>query len=1193
MRIKRLELCGFKSFVDPTTLEFSRGISGIVGPNGCGKSNLVDALRWVLGEQSAKRLRGEAMEDVIFNGTSSGRGPAGMAEVSLLLENEEPAPQVEDPSEIYRQLLDVPEIQVTRRYFRSGESEYLINQRPCRLKDVTELFLGTGVGSKAYATIEQGRVDQLINAKPEDIRVFIEEAAGTTLYRDRRLAAERKMERTRDNLARVGDILQEIERNIAFYRRLAKRAEQYRQSQLELRTIELQVARRKLARLQSELAVIAERRSALSERDAEVTATIERLEAERETARRDLDSGDRELRARQDAAFTIRSARERAQTRLEMLEREEGDGRAQLERIDRDRDEAEVRIVELHAEIAQRRRSLDDLGRRNQDGEQRLLVSVEDVGELERAVSALAAEVEQAKTDNVEHQRTEVEIRNRLHTAEERRGVRRQRREQLAAEIASGDSDLAALSGEAERLAAESAALEQRIAGMKQEAADLSRALAELRVQKSAAERSSLEIAAALAEAQSRLNAAEEMERGYGRYHEGVRAVMRRHAEQPNGVLNLVAQVIDTPPEFEKAVAAVLGERLQYVVVRSPEDAREAIQELKARESGRSNFIPVEPRRPHADERTAAAPRDGLTGLLDVVRVEEGYGALAESLLGDAVLVDDLDRGLEVWRRNGRWRTLVTLDGEVVRPDGAVGGGSSGPYEQSLLAQRREIRRLQAEVERLDSEAAELERDRSARSTELSAAERRMATVEESLRTATIERVTVRKDSERVLQDSSRATGTLERARDEHRRLDDEIARLSAEIVQDEASVQDVAERCRLGDDRRRVAERELAEQRAALEVKSRAATEAKISLVRAREQEAALRQGLEQMVLQTVDFERRLEQLRVEAEAIRARGASRGEERRRLEESTGREAAEEVHCQALLDEARARVEALRGAIAQEENQLTDLRAEIDRVRRERSAQDLSFAEHDMRRDHLVTSMQERYQVELSTVEIEDGDEVELESRLQTLQQRVDRMDRSTVGLEAMEELGPMEERRDFLSGQKTDLESSVADLQRTISNLNRMSRDRFAETFAAVNAKFEETFPKLFRGGRAHLVLTDASDLMQTGVDIQVQPPGMNLRALSLLSGGQKALTAVSLIFSLFMCRPSPFCVLDEVDAPLDDANIDRFNHIVTEMGSGSQFLLITHNQRTMEVADRLYGVTMEEPGVSKIVSVRLQSAA
>jgi chromosome segregation protein len=1194
MRIKRLELCGFKSFVDPTILEFSKGISGIVGPNGCGKSNLVDALRWVLGEQSAKRLRGDAMEDVVFNGTASGHGPAGMAEVSLLLENEEPPAEIEEPSEIYRQLREVPEIQVTRRYFRSGESEYLINNRPCRLKDVTELFLGTGVGTKAYAMIEQGRVEQLVNARPEDIRLFIEEAAGTTLYRDRRLAAERKMERTRDNLARLSDILQEIERNIALYRRLAKRAEQYRLCQQEMRAVELQLGRRKLDRLRAELAAIGERRAALRARETELATRVERLEAEREAARRGLETADAELRSRQGSLFEIRSARQRSQARLEMLHGEEGEGREQLERVERDREQTEARIAELRAEIEQRRRALEDLGGKNDEAERRLAASLGEVAAEERRVAALAEEVEQAKTENVEYQRTEAEIRNRLRSGEERAAARRLRRDELAAEIGSTEGEVVRLSGETARLAGERDGLERRLAATREEAVQIARSLSELRAQKAAIEQSSLATAAALAEEQSRLRAAEEVERGYERYHEGVRAVMRKHSERPNGILNLVAQVIDTPPEFEKAVAAVLGERLQYVVVRTPEDARNAIRELKHDGAGRSTFIPAEPRRRHGLERGGgASARDGFTGLLDVVRVEEGYGTLAEALLGDAVVVDDLDRGLEVWRRNGRWRTLVTLDGEVVHPDGAVSGGSSGPYEESLLAQRREIRRLRDGVERLALELGDLEKRRVERTDALGAAERRMAAVEESVRAATIEAVALTKDGERISRDLERASAALGRARGEDRRLEEELGRIAEEDARDGEALRSLTAERVQAEDRRRAAESALSVRRGELEARSRAATEAKIALVRAREQEEALRQGLEQMSAQCADLGQRLDRLAEEAEAVRNRATSRSAEREALGAALERDTAEESTRQAEFDRGRQAADALRRGIEDAERALAEARAELDRVREERAAQDLAFAEHDMRREHTVGTIQERYQIDLAQVTLEEGEEADLEARFQALQQKVDRMDRGTVGLEAMEELGSMEERRDFLASQKADLERSIADLQKTISNLNRMSRDRFAETFAAVNEKFQETFPMLFRGGRARLALTDENDLMGTGVDIEVQPPGMNLRALSLLSGGQKALTAVSLIFALFKCRPSPFCVLDEVDAPLDDANIDRFNKIVKDMGGDSQFLIITHNQRTMEVADRLYGVTMEEPGVSRIVSVRLQSAA
>ncbi|MET0154187.1 MAG: chromosome segregation protein SMC [Candidatus Binatia bacterium] len=1193
MRIRRLELCGFKSFVDPTSLEFSKGVSGIVGPNGCGKSNLVDALRWVLGEQSAKRLRGDAMEDLIFNGTETGRGPAGMAEVSLILDNEEPLLESDDPSDIVRQMRDVAEIQVTRRYFRSGESEYLINNRPCRLKDVTELFLGTGVGTKAYAMIEQGRVDQLVNARPEDVRLFIEEAAGTTLYRDRRLAAERKMERTRDNLTRVGDILQEIDRNIVLYRRLAKRAEQYRLLQQELRAAELQVARRKLDRLDTELAEIDARGASLRKLEAEFAAAIDSGERERESARERLARAEAELRARQEALFEARSARSGAQARLEMLDREEIQAADQLARLQRDREHTAERVAELAAEIDQRGRVLAQLVADNREGEDSLARGEATHAEAERRVAGLALEVDQAKTENVERQRGESEMRNRLHAAEERAADRRRRREALRVDLGGLEAEDTGLGAELEKLGVKREAVERRIADAREELARLVPAIATRRVQKVQLEEASIAAAAALAEAQSRLVAAEEVERGYGRYDEGVRAVMQRHATRRNGVLGLVAEVIDAPPELEKAVAAVLAERLQYVVVRTPEDARDAVQELKQAGSGRSNFIPVRPRQPQLGDPPVGSPSDGCTRLLEAVRVEEGYGDLAESLLGDAVLVDDLDRGIELWRRNGHWRTLVTREGEVVHPDGAIGGGSAPPAEERLLAQRREIRRLRQDVARLAAEAADLDTKRNAQAVELSTAEKHLTAIEEATRTLTIERVTVEKDAERVKQDGDRTVASLTRARAEDEQLERELAGLVEEVAATERAVAEAAAAREVGDERRRGLEADLGARRTALEAETAAVLELKIRLVRAREKEDALRQGLEQMKRSRGELSDWLERLHAEAEGVEALATNRTTELASLHTTLQRAAQQETERQESFESSRAGEEGLRREIESAERRLGEVRAELDRSRQERSSCDVLLAERRAHREYAVATMRDRYQVELAEVMLEPGEEADLEARCQTLRQKVERMDRGAVGVEAMEELGSMEERRGFLANEKADLERSLGDLQKTIANLNRMSRDRFSETFSAVNEKFQETFPKLFRGGRAYLALTDESDLMNTGVDMHVQPPGMNLRHLSLLSGGQKALTAVSLIFALFMCRPSPFCVLDEVDAPLDDANIDRFNHIVGEMGRESQFLIITHNQRTMEVADCLYGVTMDEPGVSRIVSVRLQSAA
>ncbi|MEA2625025.1 MAG: chromosome segregation protein, partial [Candidatus Binatota bacterium] len=593
MRIKRLELCGFKSFVEPTTLEFSPGVSGVVGPNGCGKSNIVDALRWLLGEQSALRLRGEAMEDVIFNGNAKGRAPAGMAEVSLLLENESPPDDGAELAEIYGAIRDLPEILVTRRYFRSGESEYEINRRPCRLKDITELFLGTGVGSKAYAIVEQGRVNQLVEARAEDVRLFIEEAAGTTLYRSRRLAAERKLERTRANLAIASERLQEKEKTIAWLRRMARRAEQYRALQEELRRVELQVVRRQYDRLVADVRTLEEERDALSARERDLAASVVTREEERVAARDALAAAEAELRERQEALYAVRGTRERAEARLEMLEREQREIVDRLGRIGREAEQAISGTAALVAELAEREAQLRTSESERATREGALADSLAAVQAEDARVAEIAGELETAKVEVQECLRGEAELRNEIAAAERLAGDRARRRDGIAAELARLGAELARLETEAGRLAGERALVEARLGESEAAASRAETDLAAARAERGRLAEAHRRASAVLAECESHLAALEEVERSYGRYHEGPRAVMRRHAASPNGVLNLVAEVLEAPPEYEKAVAAVLGERLQSVVVRTPEDARAAIEELKLEEAGRSSFVPL------------------------------------------------------------------------------------------------------------------------------------------------------------------------------------------------------------------------------------------------------------------------------------------------------------------------------------------------------------------------------------------------------------------------------------------------------------------------------------------------------------------------------------------------------------------------------------------------------------------------
>ncbi|MGH7786339.1 MAG: chromosome segregation protein SMC, partial [Candidatus Binatia bacterium] len=750
MRIKQLELVGFKSFPQRTILTFPRGVTGVVGPNGCGKSNVVDAIRWVLGEQSPKQLRGDGMESVVFNGNEK-LSPLGMAEVSLTFDNDAPlAPPTDldlELSTLPAHIREMAEITVSRRYFRSGESEYFINRTACRLKDITELFLGTGVGSKAYAIIEQGRVEQLINAKPEDRRLFIEEAAGTTLYRSRKLAAERKMERTRENLSRVNDILREIDRQAQYLERQAKKAEVHKRLVGELREVELRVASRHWQALQGEL--------------AELDAARTRLATEEESLRSALT----ENQERQEAAAAALTAAEQhhaaVREQLAVLEAERASVRQRIAMLGEQRADRERRHARLGEDLESTRAALESGGGKLRQADREREASVQyllfDEGELRTrgeelsaaraALTTVQAALEAAKSALLEHVSREVEARNAAAALLRRRDeVARQldklRIEESALELRGNEieAQLMARRADLDRLRGELATTTDEQEARTNEL----RALAETRRRW---ERESLEVEGTLMQARSRLESLEQIQSNYEGFDRGVRAIMR--AEQhADGVFGVVADVIDIPQEYERAVAAALGDRLQYVIVRGEDEGADAVQRLRQDSSGRSSFIPLNPRVPDLSE---IAKLNGTSRrLMDLVKVDARYASVAASLLGEVVLVPDLASAISLWRKNGINMTLVTPEGDVLDPSGVITGGSDRPIEEEILARRREIEELRATAEagsaRLTDSRAELAQVTLA----IDSAEDRVKALGQGAHELTLQIVSAEKDVERL-----------------------------------------------------------------------------------------------------------------------------------------------------------------------------------------------------------------------------------------------------------------------------------------------------------------------------------------------------------------------------------------------------------------------------------------------------------
>src|SRR5437667_3209229 len=1193
MRIKQIELNGFKSVMERTILELPPGVTAIVGPNGCGKSNIVDAIRWVLGEQSPRHLRGEAMEDVIFTGNTE-NGPLGMAEVGLLLERDEAdfarggeagADDEAAADGLPPELATASEILVSRRYFRSGESEYFINRAPCRLKDITELFLGTGVGTKAYAIIEQGRVDQLVNAKPEELRLFIEEAAGTTRFRSRKVAAERKMERTRENLLRVQDILRELERQMAALERQARRAEEYHRIKQELRELDLRVMAVRQRSCSAEVAALGERLAALQAEEAAAAEAIRQRRGALDEAHTARATNEERLRALEEELTAERLAAAEAQARSEGLAER---GRELAARAAESRSEAEriaVRLAQLARETAALRAEVDRLGAELPEAEAACAEAEGHLEALARAGAPLERAVEEGKDALLDALAEEARLRNLAEALRQRRDDLDGRRRRLEDEQRALGERLHAnaRASEAARVAIGRLAGERaRLVAERQTLGELQRTLgAEETAQLAVLEQARAEAT----QLRSRADSLRELQARYEGCTRGVASLVGRAP----GAAALLASVLRVPKDLERAVAAALGTRLAQVVVPDTAAAIDAVDWLTRTSGGSATVLPRE-----AERRAAVIVPPGPR-LVDRIEVEPQHWALVEALLGCVLLATDLDEALKLWRGADHAVTVVTPRGEAIDPLGAVTGGSEPPLEETLLARARELRELEgahaASLARLAAEERALA-ERRARGAE---AARGIAAADERLHALDVDLVAAEKDRERLEGEREQITAELEAGALEAGGRAGEDGAVAGELAaldqRGTGAAAAVAER------RARLGERQgaLAEWRGRHTEAEHQRTEAAVRAAAGAERLRAVRAEVSRAAATAADMSERL--ATAERQAGEAMAGAAAAERDAAAAAEARACAE-ARAATLGAERERLLAAIADAAATASADAVAERAAGERLeaaREERARLDVPPAERRLALEHVATQLAERYglgpEALADVPPADDGRDDERAARVEALRVRLVRL--GDVNPAALTELEELRGRHEFLVGQRTDLERSLDDLRRTIAKLIRTSRRRFEEPFAAANEKLAEVFPKLFPGGKARLEQTEPEEGGEPGVEIVVQPAGKKLQSLGLLSGGEKALTAVALILSLFLIRPTPFCLLDEVDAPLDEANIGRFNRLLQDMATGSQFVLITHNRRTMEAADTLYGITMEQAGVSKVVSVRLRAAA
>jgi len=1183
MRLKSLEMVGFKSFVEKTVIEFNPGITAVVGPNGCGKSNIVDALRWAMGEQSARHLRGHQMEDVVFNGSES-LPPTGMSEVSLIFENEDGRGPVEYNS--------FSEIMVTRRLFRSGESEYAINKIPCRLKDVIEFFLGTGVGSKAYSIVEQGRVDELVNSKPEDRRALIEEAAGTSKYKSRKLVAERKLERTQQNLLRVTDIVREIERQIHIMELQAKKAERYRALKTQLKEKDLLYAAIQQRVLSEEISGCELQLRDVENRFTEHVTALRSKEAESETVRLSLMEAEQEISVQQETVYQVKIQIQAEEQRIDFYNKD-------LVQLAQAETETRAALLQLEEKTKTLGQEIDELEKARESFVQLSLFEEIFLQEKESDLNKLQSEVKALQCNLDREKEALIDAANQIAYLRNDALTKSNRCQEISNELARSRQEHAVASTSLslceQKLTDTKTAREHCLAQAKDrgvEAAQVNALIQTLVGAKEDQEKRVESLKEQIHENRSRLLSLEDLQKNYEGYQEGVRAIMlkRQREIEPNGIYGLVAEVIEAPEPYEKALTAVLGDRLQYVIVKGQEEGVEAIEYLKREVSGRGSFIPLQlSRKQHRPLPLGEA--EVISPLLEVISVKEGYSEVAEYLLSDVVVVRDLRAGLSLWNRNGFYSTLVTPDGEVIDPMGTVTGGSDNALEGNFLSQRRHIKELSTLLTELDAKLQLEDREVAKLKNELERAETKKSSLAAEIHRLELDRVRLEHEHLAASKDFERLSQTDQALAQEQNDLVETLERFTQELDQCRTAIemrsQDKTEK-----------ENTLAQKQAAfLELqKSVDAVEAAATQSRIRNaalgekkenthQNLANRFTLRQETLEQInsrqdqiaDITRRRSQIEL-ALAESARVLESG--KRNLQELEER----------LQTQRHSHKEISRNLLEIEES-IKELRPLGEACQEEKNRLQVELAEKKLGCQHLAANIRERYDADVENLRFDGAETIapteDLLAEIDDLRGRLERM--GEVNLAAIGEYEELSTRFQFMNQQKEDLEKSIADLQRTIIKLNRICRLRFKESFEEINEKFQSIFPRLFRGGKARLVLTDESDYLEAGVDIVVQPPGKKLQFITLLSGGEKALTAVSLLFAIFLTKPSPFCFLDEVDAPLDDANIDRFNDMIKEMSQVSQFVLVTHNKKTMQAAEILYGITMAEPGVSKVVSVRM----
>jgi chromosome segregation protein len=1221
MYLKNLTVLGFKSFADKTSLNFQPGVTAIVGPNGCGKSNVSDAIRWVLGEQSAKALRGGEMADVIFNGTD-GRKPLGMAEVSLTIGGVD-----QENLLAAGVVLAYDEVTVTRRVFRDGGSEYFINKTPCRLKDVQQLFMGTGMGKTSYSIMAQGNITQILSSKPEDRRMIFEEAAGITKFKSQKKESLRKLEYTEQNLLRVADLIREVKRQIGSLQRQAGKARRYKQLMQEMQHLDTQLARHQFDLL---IAEINERNASVEKlRDEIENGSSDVLRAENEIShlRERLSELEHQLSETQHRGLELKNQIDRHESRIQFNEERLNELTAQNSQANTDITQAEERRVVAEEEVATIRQRLAAAESTLKGLQQAMQQKQAALQAIEQQIIADQRNLNTAQAEAFAAAQDLSRVRNEISALDLQKSGNVVRLEKLSAEKIQLEEERTRLDVRLHEFAAnvesEKLSVLTTRGSVEQRQARLVELQAELT--KSSAEQDKL--VQQQAEKRSRLTVLEQLQGSHEGFGAGAVAALRKS----RSVIGSLADKIRVPDQYVVAIENALGHHLQLVLTEQPESAQQILTELATSKAGRASVAALAIR--HTDKSQLAFTGDMSPGVraeakaleageivhaLSVVQTDPSVETLLKSLLGRTFIAADLPTATAQIQNGHAGCDFVTVSGDLLNRHGIYTGGylngnGNSKAPGSILGRKNQITELQADVLEIQEQVAEASKRRGALQSEQTELQASLQQAQTELRNQEVA-IATREGEFNALTTSNRLL---------HQKIETVVYEVESLAAQEQEGLQKravLAEKISELENRERARQQAVAELTANLETlrtqrdtATAALTESKVALATEEQMIASHRRQQQPLEQRIAELTQLLEQRRKEVSAFvtrKAQAEAEIEESRRSIEKLRHE-REQVNAQAA--EIQQQKSAQDVDIAARDQALRDQRHRLTEIQTQRGNLEVELAQKNMAVQNLRERVQTKYHVNIDDIRSEcitityadEGpakvetlspeqmaaagaatDWAEVAKQVEALQAKLD--DIGPVNLVAIEEYEETEQRHQFLSKQHDDLVTAKAQLLEVINRINTQTKEMFTVTFNQIRDNFRTMFVEVFGGGKADLILTDENDVLECGIDIVAKPPGKQLQTISLLSGGEQTMTAVSLLFSIYQVKPSPFCVLDELDAPLDESNINRFIRVLQRFIMHSQFIIITHNKRTIGMADVLYGVTMEEHGISKIVSVK-----